>query len=81
MLDEAVQKIMSLLNEKIDDWQTLFVGGCVRNWILNKKVYDIDLATKLPPDKVVEKLEKANIKVVPLPPVVQILYHAQYLVR
>lgn len=42
-----------------------FVGGCVRNVLLGVDVDDIDLATKLTPQEVTQKLEAAEIKVVP----------------
>ncbi len=41
------------------------VGGCVRDAILGIENSDIDLATPLTPDKVIEKLNSHNIKVVP----------------
>ncbi len=65
MQDETTQIIMRVLNTENDEPQTLFVGGCVRNWILNKEVHDIDLATKYTPEVVVEKLKQADIKVIP----------------
>lgn len=43
----------------------LFVGGCVRNEVAGRDISDIDLATILPPDRVMEKLEKAGIKALP----------------
>lgn len=42
-----------------------FVGGCVRNSLLQQPVDDIDIATSLPPFEVVRILEAAGIKVVP----------------
>lgn len=42
-----------------------FVGGCVRNTLLNQPIDDIDIATTLTPDQVTEALEAAGIKVVP----------------
>lgn len=42
-----------------------FVGGVVRNALLGVEIGDIDLATTLPPDQVIEKLTAANIKTVP----------------
>jgi poly(A) polymerase len=42
-----------------------FVGGCVRNALLNKPVNDIDIATVLTPDQVTEALQAAGIKAVP----------------
>jgi len=40
----------------------LFVGGCVRQNILGEKIEDIDLATNLNPEEVVNCLNKNNIK-------------------
>ena len=65
MQDEATQTVMCALNMENDAPQTLFVGGCVRNWILNKEVHDIDLATKYTPEAVMEKLKQVDIKVIP----------------
>jgi poly(A) polymerase len=41
------------------------VGGAVRDTLLGLPVTDIDLATPLMPDQVMQRLEKAGIKVVP----------------
>lgn len=41
------------------------VGGAVRDSLLGLPVSDIDLATPLMPDQVMQRLEKAGIKVVP----------------
>lgn len=42
-----------------------FVGGCVRNALLNRKIDDIDIATQLTPDEVTEALQAAGLKAVP----------------
>ncbi|MEQ8696905.1 MAG: CCA tRNA nucleotidyltransferase [Bauldia litoralis] len=42
-----------------------FVGGCVRDAVLKRRVNDIDIGTPDPPPKVVERLGAAGIKVVP----------------
>ena len=42
-----------------------FVGGCVRNTLLRAPVDDIDIATSLTPDAVVEALGAAGLKAVP----------------
>ena len=42
-----------------------FVGGCVRDTILNKEVRDIDIATQEEPGNVMRLLESADIKVIP----------------
>jgi len=44
---------------------TRYVGGCVRDTLLGIEVNDVDLATRLPPDEVLVRLETAGIKAVP----------------
>jgi len=44
---------------------TRYVGGAVRDELLDIPVNDIDFATRLRPDEVVARLEKARIKAVP----------------
>lgn len=44
---------------------TRYVGGAVRDDLLDLPVNDVDLATRLQPDEVVERLEAARIKAVP----------------
>src|SRR6201996_6519457 len=47
------------------DGEGKFVGGAVRNALLNKPVADIDIATPLLPDDVVARLKKAGLGAVP----------------
>ncbi len=42
-----------------------FVGGCVRDSLVNRSVCDIDIATPLKPEQMIDCLVKANIKYVP----------------
>ncbi len=42
-----------------------FVGGCVRNALLRQPVNDIDIATTLTPDQVMQALRNAGLKAVP----------------
>jgi poly(A) polymerase len=42
-----------------------FVGGCVRNAVLNCPVHDIDIATALPPDQVMQAAQAQGLHVVP----------------
>lgn len=42
-----------------------FVGGCVRDALLDRAIGDIDIATPLPPEEVMRRLEAAGIKAVP----------------
>jgi poly(A) polymerase len=48
-----------------DEGLTRYVGGAVRDELLGLPVSDIDLATRIPPDEVISRLEKAKIKAVP----------------
>jgi len=48
-----------------DEGLTRYVGGAVRDELLGLAVNDIDLATRIRPDEVVERLEAAGIKAVP----------------
>ncbi len=42
-----------------------FVGGCVRDALLGRAIGDVDIATPLPPEEVIRRLEAAAIKAVP----------------
>jgi poly(A) polymerase len=42
-----------------------FVGGCVRNAVLDRPVDDIDIATPLTPDLVIRAVEAAGLRAVP----------------
>lgn len=44
---------------------TRYVGGAVRDDLLDLPVSDVDLATRLPPEEVMKRLEGAKIKAVP----------------
>ena len=41
----------------------MFVGGCVRKFMLNEKIDDIDIATILTPDEIIERFENSDVKV------------------
>ena len=45
--------------------QTRFVGGCIRDTLLGIDVNDIDLATRLQPQEVMDRLKRAKIRSVP----------------
>ena len=45
--------------------QSRLVGGAVRDWLLGEAVADVDLATPLPPEEVIAKLEGAGIRAIP----------------
>jgi poly(A) polymerase len=48
-----------------DEGITRYVGGAVRDDLLDLPVSDVDLATRLEPEDVVQRLEAARIKAVP----------------
>ena len=48
-----------------DQGLTRYVGGAIRDDLLGLPVNDIDLATRIAPDEVTRRLEKAKIKAVP----------------
>ncbi len=48
-----------------DGAEVRFVGGCVRDAVLQRPVEDIDIATPEPPERVIALLEKAGIKAIP----------------
>ena len=60
--DSNVIQIFNSINNYSAESEILFVGGCVRKNILKEQVEDIDLATNLNPDEVINCLNKNNIK-------------------
>ena len=61
--DGAVTRILALLNA--DGGEGRVVGGAVRNALMGLPVGDIDIATTLVPEQVVERAKAARIKAVP----------------
>jgi poly(A) polymerase len=61
MQEENVARVMALLGADA----ARFVGGAVRDALSGRPVIDIDIATKLPPETVVERLGDAGIATVP----------------
>ena len=61
--DSANLRLLRLLNDGASE--TRLVGGCVRNALLGLPVTDIDLATTLRPDAVIERATSAGLKCVP----------------
>lgn len=57
------QHVLGLLTD--GGHQAFFVGGCVRNALLDVAVSDLDIATDAPPEIVTELAEKAKLHVVP----------------
>ena len=59
----GVARILKALGSK--EGLLRYVGGAVRDELLGLPVSDVDFATRLRPDEVIERLEKAHIKAVP----------------
>ena len=59
LIDGDVKVLFDLLN-KTDE--LMLVGGCIRNFILDKEVNDFDFATRLKPTEIIDILRKNNIK-------------------
>ncbi len=65
IVSEDIRSLMTHLGAAQDDPMTMFVGGCVRNTLLDFPVSDIDIATIHTPEKVMEILGAQGIKVIP----------------
>ena len=63
LTDPAAQSVCAALEQ--GGHQALFVGGCVRNGLLNMPVGDIDIATDATPERVIELARVAGLKSVP----------------
>jgi poly(A) polymerase len=61
--DPALQNVLDLLN--VEGGEARIAGGAVRNALMGLDVADIDIATTLLPQQVIERAEKAGIKAVP----------------
>lgn len=63
MVAPETQRVMHCL--QADGGDARFVGGCVRDALVNRKVIDIDIATPLKPEEVIARLQTDKIDVVP----------------
>ncbi len=61
--DKATQKVCSVLTDA--GAEALFVGGCVRNALLEAPVSDMDIATNIEPRHVMDLAKAAGIKAIP----------------
>ncbi|MEL6570516.1 MAG: CCA tRNA nucleotidyltransferase [Pseudomonadota bacterium] len=60
---DAVRAVCRMLTDA--GYQAWFVGGCVRNALIDAPVSDLDLSTNARPRVVVELAEKAGLKAIP----------------
>lgn len=61
--DAGLQQVLALLNS--DGGEARIVGGAVRNSLMGLPVSDMDIATTLLPEAVVERARQAGVKCVP----------------
>ena len=59
---KELQKIFDALNK---DDELRIVGGCVRDFLINKEISDIDIACKYKPEETISILQKAKIRTIP----------------
>jgi poly(A) polymerase len=64
MTSSAARRVMTAL-ESVELGGARFVGGCVRNALLGEPVSDVDIATRLTPDRVEKAMLAAGIAVHP----------------
>ncbi|OUX53343.1 MAG: hypothetical protein CBE47_03535 [Pelagibacteraceae bacterium TMED287] len=62
---ENISKIFDILykNNPEEKKIAMFVGGCVRNYILGEEINDIDIATTYTPEEIKEKFKDTEIRV------------------
>ena len=65
MTNSATRAVIAALEAAGGAGCARFVGGCVRNALLKRKIEDIDIATTLTPDRVTTALDGAGLKAVP----------------
>ncbi len=65
MQSPATRSMLAALGEFGSGDIARFVGGAVRNSLLDQPVQDIDIATILTPDMVLQKLQQAGLKAIP----------------
>ncbi len=63
--DQATAAVFDALEAEGGSDCARFVGGCIRNALVGRPVDDIDIATRLTPERSMAALQAAGIKVVP----------------
>ncbi len=61
--DPAVRQVLDALAAAGGEGR--FVGGCVRDFLLGRPIKDIDIATPLLPETVIEALKRADLSAIP----------------
>ena len=58
----GIELLFRAVESYSDESEIRYVGGCVRTILKNEKVNDIDLATNLNPEQIIQVCKKKNIK-------------------
>ena len=58
----GIELLFRAVESYSDESEIRYVGGCVRKILKNEKVNDIDLATNLNPEQIIQVCKKKNIK-------------------
>ncbi len=58
----GIESLFQAVEGYSDESEIRYVGGCVRKILKNEKVNDIDLATNLNPEQIIQVCNKKNIK-------------------
>lgn len=61
--DKQLQRLVKAIADA--GGEARLVGGCVRDWLADRPVVDLDLATDLPPPQTTETLTNSGFKVIP----------------
>ena len=61
--DQEIKEIFQVLNKDKKN-NAMMVGGCVRNFLNNEKIGDIDIATIFTPGEVIKKFSGSNFKII-----------------
>ena len=59
----GVEQIFNAIENYSEKGEIRYVGGCVRKILQKQKVNDIDLATNLIPEEVIEVLKKIKLNI------------------
>ena len=55
---KTIKDLFKILNDNKKTTNAMFVGGCVRKFLSNEEIDDIDIATILTPDEIIKKFER-----------------------
>lgn len=64
-LDRASARAVIEALEAVRPGSARFVGGCVRNSLMKRAVDDVDIATQLPPETVLDTLKRSGLRAIP----------------